>query len=47
MAGHVIRRVKDSDGPLSGLVKMRKTVLLLGKIELTKNCTATIGHGFQ
>jgi hypothetical protein len=42
MAGPVISMVKNSNGQLSGFVKMR-TPLLLGKIELAKNCTATMG----
>jgi hypothetical protein len=34
--------VKDSNRQLAGFVKMRKSGLLLGKVELTKNCTATM-----
>lgn len=36
-----VSMVKDSDRQLSGFVKMRKPGLF-SKIELTKNCTATM-----
>src|SRR5580692_2426625 len=34
--------IKDSDRHLSGFAKMRKPGLLLSRLELTKNCTATM-----
>jgi len=37
-----VSMVEDSDRQLCGFVRMRKPGLLLGKIELTKNCTATM-----
>jgi hypothetical protein len=34
--------IKDSDRHLSGFAKVRKPGLIVGKLELTKNCTATM-----
>ena len=40
-----VSMVKDSDRQLCGFVRMREPGLLPGKIELTKNCTATMDSG--
>jgi hypothetical protein len=37
-----VSMVRDSDRQLCGFVRMRKPGLLLGKIELTRSCTATM-----
>jgi len=34
--------IKDSDRHLSGFAKVRKPGLILGKPDITKNCTATM-----
>ena len=34
--------IKDSDRRLSGFAKVEKARLILGKLEITKNCTATM-----
>ena len=40
-----VSMVKDSDRQLCGFVRMREPGLLPGKIELTKNCSATMDSG--
>ena len=40
-----VNMIKDSDRHLSGFAKMRKPGLLTGKLELTKNCFATMDEG--
>jgi hypothetical protein len=37
-----VSMIKDSDRHLSGFAKVRKPGLILGKLEITKNCTATM-----
>jgi virulence-associated protein VapD len=37
-----VSMIKDSDRHLSGFAKVRKAGLILGKLEITKNCTATM-----
>jgi hypothetical protein len=37
-----VNMIKDSDRHLSGFAKVRKPGLILGKLEITKNCTATM-----
>jgi hypothetical protein len=37
-----VSMIKDSDRHLSGFAKVRKPGLIVGKLELTKNCTATM-----
>jgi hypothetical protein len=37
-----VSMIRDSDRHMSGFAKVRKPGLLLGKLELTKNCTATM-----
>ena len=37
-----VSMIKDSDRHLSGFAKVRKPGLILGKLEITKHCTATM-----
>jgi hypothetical protein len=37
-----VNMIKDSDRHLSGYAKVRKPGLILGKLEIMKNCTATM-----
>jgi virulence-associated protein VapD len=37
-----VSMIKDADRHLSGFAKVRKPGLILGKLEITKNCTATM-----
>jgi virulence-associated protein VapD len=37
-----VSTIKDSDRHLSGFAKVRKPGLILGKLEMTKNCIATM-----
>lgn len=37
-----VNMIRDSDRHMSGFAKVRKPGLLTGKLELTKNCTATM-----
>lgn len=37
-----ISLIKESDKRFSGFVKFRKSSGLLGKVQITKNCTATV-----
>jgi protein involved in sex pheromone biosynthesis len=37
--------IRDSDRHMSGFAKVRKPGLLTGKLELTKNCTASMDEG--
>jgi hypothetical protein len=37
-----VSMIRDSDRHMSGFAKVRKPGLILGKRELTKNCTATM-----
>ena len=37
-----VNLVKESDRRLSGFVKFRKSAGLLSKVQITKNCTATM-----
>jgi hypothetical protein len=37
-----VSMIKDSDRHLSGFAKVRKPGLILGKLDITKNCTATM-----
>jgi hypothetical protein len=40
-----VSMVRDSDRHMSGFAKVRKPGLLTSKLELTKNCTATMDEG--
>jgi len=37
-----VTMIKDSDRHLSGFAKIRKPGLILGKLEMTKTCTASM-----
>lgn len=40
-----VSMIRDSDRHMSGFAKVRKPGLILGKLELTKSCTATMDAG--
>ncbi|MFZ1007659.1 MAG: hypothetical protein WAN65_12530, partial [Candidatus Sulfotelmatobacter sp.] len=37
-----VNMIKDSDRHMTGFARMHKPGLLLGKLDVTKNCTATM-----
>lgn len=40
-----VSMVRDSDRHMSGYAKMRKPGLVMSRIDLTRNCTATMDEG--
>jgi hypothetical protein len=40
-----VSMVRDADRHMSGYAKMRKPGLILSRIDMTKNCTATMDAG--
>jgi len=39
-----VKLIKESDRKLSGFVRLKKRVPIVGDMEVTKNCTATMGE---